>query len=181
MVAASPPFPARTSSFPSRVTPVAQIVVFASAATIAFLASLCARDEDWLLSVGSTGIMLVFWAVNTATWLIGSFGVGSLASDTGFTLAAFALFLLSNRWWAALLSGLSGMDVLVDVLFASGAIGFGAMARIEDWIFIAQLAAASAPGWIALGDGLVGTGGDRSRKSNSSAPLYPAVPDVQER
>jgi hypothetical protein len=132
------------------VSPVASIVLFASASTVAFLVSLFSRDEDWLLSVASTGVMLVFWAVNTAIWLIGQFGIGSLASDIGFTLAAFALFLFSHRRWAALLCVLSGLDVLVDVLFARGQLGFTAMASIEDAVFIAQLLAASAPGWRGL-------------------------------
>lgn len=130
--------------------PVAQIVLFASASTLAFIVSLFAPDEDWLLSVSSTGTLLVFWAVNTAIWLLGRFGIGSLVSDTAFTAGGFLLFVASRRRWALTLSVLYGIDVLVDVLFARGALGFAVMAWAEDLIFIAQLAAASWPGWTSL-------------------------------
>lgn len=130
--------------------PVAEILLFASAATLAFIVSLFASDEDWLLSVSSTGALLIFWAVNTAIWLLGHFGVASLVSDTAFTAGGFVLFLASRRRWLLALSVLYGIDVLVDVLFARGWLGFAPMAQVENVIFMAQLGAASWPGWTRL-------------------------------
>ncbi len=94
--------------------------------------------------------MLVFWAVNTATWLSGSFGASSLVTDLLFTALAIGLFLASRRRWAAALALLYAADVAIDLAFARGRIDYRAMALAENAIFLAQLAAASWPGWAAL-------------------------------
>jgi hypothetical protein len=130
-----------------------QIALFAGATSIAFVVALFADDRDWRLSVTSTGAMLVFWAVNTATWMIGRFGVASLVSDTLFTALAFLLFLGSGRVWLLVLAALYAADVVIDAALASGRIGYRAMAALEDGIFLIQLAAASWPGWRAIARG----------------------------
>ena len=132
------------------MSPSTEIAFYAIAALLFFLASLFSREDEWVSSVGSTGCLLVFWAINNAMWMLASIRSWSLSTDTLFTTAAFMVFLVTRSRWALLLSILYAIDVAVDHAYMIGRIGYVIWAEIENAAFIAQLAAASYPGWSAM-------------------------------
>lgn len=136
--------------------PEAQIVVFGLVSLLFFMVSLFANDEDWLASVGCTGALVVYWALNTILWMMRIVEDWSLASDLLFAASAFLLILVFRRAWIAVLFGWFLANLVLDGLHWAGMIDYGSWAEAGNITFIGQLGTASFPGLVRITRSLTG-------------------------
>lgn len=127
-----------------------QIALFATLALMSFAVSMTVRGRDWLPSVVASGAMLVFWAVNNALWMLAAIQDWSLTTDAAFAGLATILCIASRRGWALVLAILSGVSICLDVAARAWPIDYALWAWASNGVFVAQLSAASFPGWVAL-------------------------------
>ena len=134
----------------------AQIVVFAMVSLVFFTISLFATDEDWLASVGCTGVLVAYWALNTILWMTGIVEDWSLPSDILFALGSAALAWNLRKSWLVALVGLFGINLTLDGLHIAGLIGYGNWAEAGNVTFVLQLGTASFPGLVRVTRSLIG-------------------------
>jgi len=136
--------------------PEAQIIVFGLVSLLFFMVSLFADDEDWLASVGCTGALVAYWALNTILWMIRIVEDWSLASDLFFAASSCLLILFVRRAWIVVLFGWFLANLALDGLHLAGLIGYEAWAEAGNITFVGQLGTASFPGLIRITRNLTG-------------------------
>jgi hypothetical protein len=130
--------------------PGEQTAIFALISVLFFLVSLFADDERWWISVGCTGLLVCYWALNTILWMQNIVEDWSLPSDLLFALGALALAVKVRRGWLLALFGLFAVNLVLDVLHVTNAIDYGIWAEAGNISFVCQLATASFPGLMSL-------------------------------
>jgi hypothetical protein len=133
-----------------------QTTVFALLSVLFFVISLFADDERWWISVGCTGALVCYWALNTILWIFRVVEDLSLASDLLFTVALLALTWSTRRPWLMVLCGLFVLNLLLDGLHLAGPIDYGTWAEAGNVTFVCQLGAASFPGLVRITRSLTG-------------------------
>jgi hypothetical protein len=133
-----------------------QTTIFALLSVVFFVISLFADDERWWISVGCTGVLVCYWALNTILWILRIVEDFSLVSDLVFTIALLALALSLRRAWLIVLCGLFVLNLLLDGLHLAGLIDYGAWAEAGNITFICQLGTASFPGLVRITRSLTG-------------------------
>jgi len=127
-----------------------QTTIFALLSVVFFVISLFADDERWWISVGCTGVLVCYWALNTILWILRIVEDLSLVSDLVFTIALLALALSLRRPWLMVLCGLFVLNLLLDGLHLAGLIGYEEWAEAGNITFICQLGTASFPGLVRI-------------------------------
>jgi hypothetical protein len=136
--------------------PEAQIIVFGLVSLLFFMISLFADDEDWLASVGCTGALVVYWALNTILWMVRVVEDWSLASDLLFAVSTLFLLLSIRRGWIAVLCGWFLANLALDGLHMAGFIDYASWAEAGNITFVGQLGTASFPGLVRITRSLTG-------------------------
>lgn len=124
--------------------------IFALLSVLFFVISLFADDERWWISVGSTGVLVCYWAFNTILWMLKIVEDWSLPSDFLFGLGVLALAIKVRRGWLLVLVGLFAINLVLDVLHIVGTINYATWAEAGNISFVCQLATASFPGLMSL-------------------------------
>jgi len=133
-----------------------QTTVFALLSVLFFVISLFADDERWWSSVGCTGVLVCYWALNTILWIFRIVEDFSLISDLVFAVCLLALALSTRRLWLVILSALFGVNLLLDGLHLAGLIDYSDWAEAGNITFICQLGTASFPGLVRITRSLTG-------------------------
>jgi hypothetical protein len=133
-----------------------QTTIFALLSVVFFVISLFADDERWWISVGCTGVLVCYWALNTILWILRIVEDFSLVSDLVFTIALLALALNLRRLWLMSLCALFMLNLLLDGLHLWGLIDYGAWAEAGNITFVCQLGTASFPGLLRITRSLTG-------------------------
>jgi hypothetical protein len=161
MAAASPPIllTIRTEAAETGNVSTFWIALFGVLTFLSFFVSLFAvdRPEGWT-SIGFTGVMMAYWAVNLMMYFSWSEKL-YVVTDTMFAVAALILFVRLRYPWVGALMILYcitvGLDVFLIVALGSDApskhvTAFRWYANLSNGIFVMQLIAASCPGWWTL-------------------------------
>lgn len=123
-----------------------ETAAYALAAVTAFIISFFASDDELFGSASCSGLLVVFWAINNAMWMLVDLRTWSLLTDTLFTLLVFLVFLVLRQPWALVLALLYAVDALLDGCWALDVIAPATWARTENAVFLVQLLAACWPG-----------------------------------
>jgi hypothetical protein len=138
------------------LSPTDQIALFALLSVLFFMVSLFSDDERWWVSVGCTGALVLYWALNTALWFLLIVEDWSLASDLVFALGSLLLFRARRGPWLGVLFALFLLNLVLDGLRLIGSIDYASWAEAGNVTFVCQLGVASFPGLVQITRGLVG-------------------------
>jgi len=126
--------------------PWTETAAYATVSILFFLLSFFAEDDDWLASIGCTGALVSFWALNLFLWLMGVVENWSIIGDLTFGFGFAAVYMRHRRRWLLALVGLFIANVALDGLKMANAIDYLPWAWAGNVTFLGQLACASFPG-----------------------------------